>query len=608
MILSIIFFIFILISLGYAVYALSKIDIENRLERIIIILSFGLGTLVVLTNILHLLHLPQDWRIYLLLSLIFPIASIRKFRLSPPMKEFKINKSTIYGLFASLLGILLLVVYLNGSFTYDYLEDDDPWNYVSAGKYVSQEKTAWEPINHNFRYIDPAPISYSTIMGVLHQTNDSISWTFKFFNSFLIALSILFFYYFALEFTKNKNKAIFSTFIITILPSFMSHFIWAQSLAIPLMFPAFYCLLKLKEDKKWRYPGSILIGAILLSHVYVAIVFGGMVFIFLACQAIQNSIKATKQTLITILSGLIISSFYWVTMLITKGLNSTLSGVGFSISKFTKATVDTSSGLIYNLNDFIIAPLQSKMDQPTGLGIFVFIILVITLIVSLRNIKKVNKNMYLKVSTFWLIFTFIGLQSNAFPIKLFPHRFWVFFAIPVALLVGDGLFTISKSLKNKKVRYALLSILFIGILWTSAYPKYVVETGNWPAGASWTSYDEINGYLWLKTLPPDTKVFTYNVHDQHIIGLDKYSCSWCKEVVDFRENILEKDINELYTFLKGEKYKYLVISGMSYKYLGRKFGETKAKEKINEILRDIQNSTKFSAAHQTNGAIIFKIL
>ena len=78
-------------------------------------------------------------------------------------------------------------------------------------------------------------------------------------------------------------------------------------------------------------------------------------------------------------------------MLITKGLNSTLSGVGFSISKFTKATVDTSSGLIYNLNDFIIAPLQSKMDQPTGLGIFVFIILVITLIVSLINIKKVNK-------------------------------------------------------------------------------------------------------------------------------------------------------------------------------------------------------------------------
>ena len=79
-------------------------------------------------------------------------------------------------------------------------------------------------------------------------------------------------------------------------------------------------------------------------------------------------------------------------------------------------------------------------------------------------------------------------------------------------------------------------------------------------------------------------------------------------MIDFRKEILNKDLDQLHSFLTKQKYEYLIISGMSFKYLGKKFGEEEAKEKINEVLNEIQNSTKFLLAHQTPGAIIFKVI
>jgi len=591
-------------------YLIKKFD--NKLEKHLMSLGIGLGLFPITAVTLNLLRIPLHWSVFLILALIVPliVLSKSKIKISKP----KITKTTINILIVILISIIFLGIYVKGANTYPYLEDDDPWLHAESTKYISLEKTAYEPSNYDLFYLDPYPPSFDILMGVLHQTNNSIMWTLKFFNVLIISLGIIFFYFFALQLSKNKNKAILSTFTIAVLPSFMSHFIWAQTLALVLFFPAFYALLKIKENKGWGVIALIIIASILVTQPSSAVIFGIMGFIYWISKLSSNyfnnkKIFSKKNNLIffSLISGVLLSLLYWIPMFIRWGFEGTLQGIRFSKKLISDATLDTSGGIIYGLKDFIIAPLQSKMDQPTGLGIFIFLILVFTILLLLINIKKVKKSTYLTTCLLWFIFTLIGIEGNAFSIKLFPHRFWVFFAIPVALLVGEGILTLSRSLKNKNVRYSLLSILFIGILWTSAYPKYVVETSNWPAGASWTSYDEINGYLWLKTLPPDTKVFTYNVHDHHIIGLDKYSCSWCKEVVDFRENILEKDIDELYTFLKKQEYKYLIISGMSFKYLGKEFGEEKTKEKINEILRDIQNSTKFSAAHQTKGAIILKV-
>lgn len=79
-------------------------------------------------------------------------------------------------------------------------------------------------------------------------------------------------------------------------------------------------------------------------------------------------------------------------MFIRHGIEGTLKGIGIAPKMFVDGSgVDTSGGIIYGLKDFIIAPLQSKMDQPTGLGIFIFLILIFTIILLLMNIKKVKK-------------------------------------------------------------------------------------------------------------------------------------------------------------------------------------------------------------------------
>ena len=57
--------------------------------------------------------------------------------------------------------------------------------------------------------------------------------------------------------------------------------------------------------------------------------------------------------------------------------------------------------------------------------------------------------------------------------------------------------------------------------------------------------DEVQGYIWLKTLPADTKVFDLTTSgDKVVMGFDKYSCAWCKEVIDFREDILSHNVTE----------------------------------------------------------------
>ncbi len=77
---------------------------------------------------------------------------------------------------------------------------------------------------------------------------------------------------------------------------------------------------------------------------------------------------------------------------------------------------------------------------------------------------------------------------------------------------------------------------------------------------------------------------------------------------DFRKDIIHVNATELYKFLQRNKYEYLIIGGMTYKYLGRQFGENKTKEVIPKLTEDIANSGKFTVAHQTKGMVVFKVL
>jgi len=625
MILTIIIFFTIIIGLGFSGIHLFKIKIDNNLEKYLIYISIGLGIFPMLTVSLNLLNIPLHWTTYILLAIIFPcIVFIKKIRKKKDKRElkkklFRLTKTNAYVIAVTILSIILFSVYLKGAFSYDYLEDDDPWDHAVESKYIAIEKSysrTIDPEHFKRTYIEPYPPSYDSLMGVLHQTNDSIYWTLKFFNALLIALGIPLFYIFAIKFMQNKTKALASAFIITILPSFMSHFIWAQTLAVILFFPAFYALLKIEEDKNWLWISIIIIGSILVSQPSSAAIFGIMLGLFWVCRIIIESFQKgkvciwedNKYFIIAGVGALFISMIYWIPTLIKFGLNITFQGIGLFTGLFSTQAktidVDTSGGLIYSIKDFFFAPLVSKMDQPIGWGPLIFIIVIFTVFMFLINYKKLKTNNYALITLIWFIFCLLGTEGNMLPIKLFPHRFWVFLAIPVALLCAEGLSIIYNSLKSRKqILYPIMVIIFIGLITTSAYPKYIVETSQWPPGQGWSSYEELSGYQWMaQNLPKNTPVFNICYDEEKVIGFDMYAPPLDIEIDTFRRGFENRSTEEIYTTLnkiiEKKKFEYMIIDITCSRSMGNK---------TNELLMKISNSGEFNIIHQIpNNFILFK--
>jgi hypothetical protein len=581
--------------------------------------GLGLGVFVTLGTILNFLRVPLDWKIFLILSLIYPLFVLyKKIKLRKiKLYKFKLTKSNLNILIILLIFLASLLMYSGGAFKYPYLEDDDPWVHAAGTKYISIEKTVYNPTNYSLNYLDPYPPGYDLLMGVLHQTNDSVYWTLKFFNGLIISLGIVFFYFFAKLFMHDKNKALFATFVLAAMPSFFTHFIWAHSLVIALFFPAMYCLEMIKVDKKWIAPSSLLIASILFTQPSQSIKLGIMFVIYWLIRAISEK-NILKEVLFSGAGGLILSLIWWLkkgkAMFLSQA--SLRSSVPTSFFEKIKSAFPYDGGTatrVYTFRDFFISKPFGGINVHVGWGIFITLLLIIGLIYMIINYKKLfqKENVWMPISLMWLIFTFLGINSMTFnlPLGLYAFRFWLLAAIPVALISSMGLWYVFQL--SRKINFPsiiTLLIVIIGIFATSGYQKYNHNTlPSWPPGAFWTSNEEIQGFLWLKTLPPNTKTFLYSTTDKILAGFDLYSCEWCDNVLKFRESILEKDVDQLNIFLKNNNYQYMVISGISYKQLANKFGENETKEKVDNLLGEIQLSSKFSVAHQTKGAIIFKV-
>jgi len=231
---SILIFLMIVFGFGYSLMYITKIDCEDSFVYWIVICGLGLAVFGVLSTFMSMFYIPLHYSIFVALSLIIPLWSY--------LSE-NFPKKPVFGMHEKLVVVLFVLVFgmmLQGSFAYPYLEDDDPWGHAEAAKYISVTHIASEPAGVDYHYIDPYPPAYDILMGVLHQTNNSISWTLKFFNSLLVGLTILFFYALMVGFIKDKNIALFSTFILAMTQSFMSHFICSQTYLIPIIIIDFY--------------------------------------------------------------------------------------------------------------------------------------------------------------------------------------------------------------------------------------------------------------------------------------------------------------------------------------------------------------------------------
>jgi len=510
-----------------------------------------------------------------------------------------------------------LYMYLHGAFSYPYLEDDDSWSHAVSVKYVSIERTVFTGKEILFHYIDPYPPAYDMLLGVVHQTNNSVYWTLKFFNALIISLSLIFFYFFVKVFSNSSKKAFFSTVALFAIPAYLSHFIWAIALTMPLFFVSFYCAEKIKDDRKWWIIAALVIMPTVTSSPTHSTYFG----IFFAVYFIARMIAERRFLIYEFLAGLsgVVLAFilWWIPVILEHGFEAVVKVLGPRASTGILSVAGTGDR-VYSVSDFLCGPSSdcykgvNMVNNPIGIGIIVSVLVLVGFIYLLVKFNDIltKKNYYVLVSILWFVLALYAVNSAKMPVKLSPFRAWMLFAVAAAIAAGEAInllnnFTkaIIKSLvKSEKavlfISFAAILIIVILIFITSFVPKYKVNTAGWPPGGFWTSNEEIQGYVWLKdNVPSGAKIFTFS-NNGVIIGMDKFICSWCPDVREFQKNAINLSATEVYAKLKNDKYQYIVVDGQAAK----KFGQ-------NETIKMLQGlvSLVLQPVAQNNGFIIFKV-
>ena len=552
MILSIILFVVIIsLGLGFLVYRLLHLNGDEPVSSLFISMALGLALFVLLSSVLGLIGWINPL-VYVAIAVVPVLAYYLMRGLGCEFGiRFELPKPDKHWWIVICLFFAALLVFETGAFAGPLLEDDDSWQHAAAVRYVMETGSYLQPAGSDLiHYLAPYPPFYDVLMAVLADGGQaSINEVLKFFNAFLAALVIPLFYCWVGN-RLDKNTALWATFILALLPCFMSHFIWAQTLAMVFVFPVFYFIDKFNAGRKPvdGIAGIICLAALLITQPSVA----GIVFIMICIYQIPLILSNTTGALaIPVLSLMFAFLIFWGGMLYLYGIEGVLQHIGFG--SVVAGNGDTSNGIVYGISDFLTTPFASRMDQPTGIGEAAIILCLIGTYASLD--KRTNR-----ILLAWLVFCLLGVEANAFPIKMMPHRFWVFLSIPVAILGGIGISYILEYKKDTKIVQWLMMLLIIsGLLITSGAAKYVVETSIWPSGVGIISANQFIGYQQLKQLPVNTKVFSYCDSEDLMNGIGLYGNSWLVGVADYKRQSINDTLDGNLQFLHRYNYSYLVI-------------------------------------------------
>ncbi|HII71140.1 TPA: hypothetical protein HA265_00095 [Candidatus Woesearchaeota archaeon] len=576
---------------------------ENFFERHVMNLGIGLGCVPIVGVILNLARIILDWRIFLALAMILPI--YHSFRLlkdgKRPKLDLKLHKSTVYFLIVLCIFVVFLSVYLVGSFKYPYLEDDDPWLYSIAIKYISQYGTY--DIGSKFEgsnYFEPYPQGFNILTGILLPLNENIITHMKFFNSLIIALGILFFFYFVKEFTGSHKKALIAAFLFSVAPWYMGHFIWSQSLSLTLFFPAFYVLIKSKEQRGYFVSAALCISGVILSHELGGFIFGLMFGVYWFVTGIYSKGKLFSRflnyALLAAILGVVLSGLFFIP---SYGKLGNRSYQHYGDNKWYQLEAPTENHRVYNFADFFIAKTSSRIDTPIGLGIFFCILLFAFVPLIILNYDLLKKESWVVISLIWFVVTFIGLEGNALPFRIIPYRWGAFMVIPAVLIAAYSWNLLTSIKQLRKFGILLSFFLVIGLLLTSGYPKYKIQTSVWTPGGLWTSTQELQGYFsYLPSLPADTKIFPMCSNERKVIALDMFAEPWDPDYQAFKSRAFNSSPEEVSSWLLSRGYSYLVLDGVCV----RKYGLNAT----NELISSFASSDLYTVVGSANGFILLK--
>jgi len=547
---------FVSFSLGFALTR----------EKSLPTFGFGIAAFCVLSVIFNLFHVPLSWLIFLAIAIAIMAYFIWK-------KELGLSLPKVDGTVLIVLGLALLnfAVYWIGATAYPWLEDMDPWLHTIGTDWVAVTQSFsrfYDGTNFYRLYIEPYPPSFDILMGVLHQMTPSVSTTLKFFNAFLVSLSPIFAFYAVSEITKSRNLALLAAFFLLAMPAFMSHFIWAQTLAMLMLLISFYAYERALKEPRFLLPAGVAVGAVAISQPSTAAIFAIMSVLYALAKFYENGLPALKQLAIIGAIGLLLAGTYYVPTVLKYGVEYTGIGLGMFPDLFTPgSSEDFSDATVYGIADYFIVQPDGRIDQHIGIGIVLGILALLGFAMAMDALRKGSREAWLSCAALWLILGILGTEGNIMPVKLFPHRFWVFLAIPVAILAAYAYLKLEE--KWPQYKALLFAGLVLGVLATSAAGKLNTQTSIWPPGLDYASQAELSSYLGIKmAFPEDTRVFTLCSSDLKITGNDMLAEPWLPEYGAFKRHAPEKSPTEVYAFLKKMDYPYLVLDQSCAKLLG----------------------------------------
>ena len=474
----------------------------------------GLALFAVLAILFNPLGVPLAWWTFLIAGLAFETAGwIRCLaagrgtdqpgktsaaRPQPFFSGFRMSDFPWATAVAVALGAALFVIMLHGEFAAPWLNDDDSWEHASTAKYIALHGTY--SISPEIRgritsFIEPYPPAYPVLMGVMHQLNHSISWTLRFFNALLVALAIPWFFVAAKEGLAGNSKpenpdsnsrsgtALWMTAALCVIPCFMSHFVWAQTLAVALFFPAFYALERSRREPSWAIIAAVCIGAVAIAQPSAAAIFGVMAGLawlahFVSALFRRREPGRWRPLLLQAAAAagaLTIAAAFYVPEYVKFGHDEFFHGIGkmplpapkvgaaASSAGFSLNFAGTGGDVSYSLWDIAYSPtFLNRINQPIGIGLVLFAVAAAGGVLAFVRLKRTGLEPHWLVLLLWLGLGLVGIEGNHLHLSLFPFRFWVFFAIPVAMLAGGFLAWVCDKLSWKAAALAGVAGLALG--------------------------------------------------------------------------------------------------------------------------------------------------
>ena len=382
-------------------------------------------------------------------------------------------------------------------------------------------------------------------------------------------------YFIALEITKNKGAAIFSSFISGFVPIFFAETVnnvSAFSLVVPLMFFLMYSLIKINKDEKYINYFIVSILILALMHPSAILLIIGLLLYLLLIR--MEHLKQRRSELELIISSTIL--VIWLNFIIYK--NAFL--------------VHGPSLIWQNIPKELLSQYFSQLSILNALYYIGIIPLVSGIYIIYKCIfKKKNRKIYLLMGFALSVLFLLWLKLIQLRVGL------TFFGVILVLLFGkfysDSLLFIDKT-KFSKYKGILITVLFLVFIFNSIIPtisytnKVIRET---------PSRHDMNALLWLKNNTHEDDVILASLDEGYLIN----TVAQRKNVIDKHFLLIKdaeqrlEDVREIYTtyyeteaipLLNKYNIKYIFLSGKAIKDYNITDLNYKTDEKCFELVYD----------------------